>query len=76
MLLSDMVWGCSSVGRAPRSQRGGQRFDPAQLHHSHRLPGTLPNTQFWGISRPARVLCLPPVLPVPEPQSPRKLWEI
>ncbi len=28
-----MVWGCSSVGRAPRSQRGGQRFDPAQLHH-------------------------------------------
>ena len=26
------VWGCSSAGRAPRSQRGGQRFDPAQLH--------------------------------------------
>ena len=26
-------WGCSSAGRAPRSQRGGQRFDPAQLHH-------------------------------------------
>ena len=25
-------WGCSSAGRAPRSQRGGQRFDPAQLH--------------------------------------------
>ena len=24
--------GCSSAGRAPRSQRGGQRFDPAQLH--------------------------------------------
>jgi hypothetical protein len=28
-----LVGGCSSVGRAPRSQRGGQRFDPAQLHH-------------------------------------------
>ena len=27
-------WGCSSAGRAPRSQRGGQRFDPAQLHHT------------------------------------------
>jgi hypothetical protein len=27
-------WGCSSAGRAPRSQRGGQRFDPAQLHQS------------------------------------------
>ncbi len=29
-----MSWGCSSAGRAPRSQRGGQRFDPAQLHHT------------------------------------------
>ena len=26
------TWGCSSAGRAPRSQRGGRRFDPAQLH--------------------------------------------
>src|SRR5882762_7394433 len=26
-------WGCSSVGRAPRSQRGGHRFDPGHLHH-------------------------------------------
>jgi hypothetical protein len=33
-LPSTRVWGCSSVGRAPRSQRGGQRFDPAQLHHT------------------------------------------
>src|SRR5512140_1459906 len=24
-------WGCSSDGRAPRSQRGGRRFDPAHL---------------------------------------------
>src|ERR1700756_1599376 len=27
-------WGCSSAGRAPRSQRGGHRFDPGQLHHT------------------------------------------
>gem|GEM_PF-4176580 len=27
------TWGCSSVGRAPRSQRGGRRFDPVHLHH-------------------------------------------
>jgi len=27
-------WGCSSAGRAPALQAGGQRFDPAQLHHS------------------------------------------
>ena len=26
------MWGCSSAGRAPRSQRGGRRFDPDQLH--------------------------------------------
>ena len=26
-------WGISSAGRAPRLHRGGQRFDPAMLHH-------------------------------------------
>jgi hypothetical protein len=26
------VWGCSSVGRAPRWHRGGRRFEPVQLH--------------------------------------------
>jgi hypothetical protein len=26
------MWGCSSVGRAPALQAGGQRFDPVQLH--------------------------------------------
>jgi hypothetical protein len=25
-------WGCSSAGRAPALQAGGQRFDPAHLH--------------------------------------------
>lgn len=28
----DGDWGHSSVGRAPRSQRGGRRFDPGWLH--------------------------------------------
>ncbi len=28
-----LKWGCSSVGRALRSQCRGQRFDPAQLHY-------------------------------------------
>ena len=26
-------WGCSSIGRAPRSQRGGQGFESPHLHH-------------------------------------------
>src|ERR1051326_2566150 len=26
-------WGCSSAGRAHRSQRGGRRFESAHLHH-------------------------------------------
>ncbi len=28
------AWACSSAGRAPRSQCGGRRFDPVQVHHS------------------------------------------
>jgi hypothetical protein len=28
------MWGCSSVGRAPALQAGGQRFDPVQLHQT------------------------------------------
>lgn len=31
------VWGCSSVGRAPVLQAGGQRFDPANLHQDLKL---------------------------------------
>ena len=29
----DKRWGFSSAGRAPALQAGGQRFDPANLHH-------------------------------------------
>ena len=31
-LRCEPEWGCSSAGRAPALQAGGQRFDPAQLH--------------------------------------------
>ena len=27
------TWGCSSAGRAPALQAGGQEFDPPHLHH-------------------------------------------
>ena len=27
------IWGCSSAGRAPALQAGGQEFDPPHLHH-------------------------------------------
>jgi hypothetical protein len=36
-------WGCSSAGRAPRSQRGGQRFDPAQLHQTPSCSAPFPS---------------------------------
>ena len=35
------AWACSSAGRAPRSQRGGQRFDPAQVHQIYPAVETL-----------------------------------
>ena len=28
------VWGCSSAGRAPALQAGGQEFDPPHLHQT------------------------------------------
>ena len=28
-----MLWGCSSAGRAPALQAGGQEFDSPHLHH-------------------------------------------
>ena len=32
------IRGCSSAGRAPGLQPGGQRFDPAHLHHKNKWP--------------------------------------
>lgn len=28
-----ILWGCSSVGRAPALQAGGQEFESPHLHH-------------------------------------------
>jgi hypothetical protein len=33
LVLTNMVRGFSSAGRAPALQAGGQRFEPAKLHH-------------------------------------------
>ena len=32
-LWKHRTWGCSSAGRAPALQAGGQEFDPPHLHH-------------------------------------------
>jgi hypothetical protein len=32
--VKQLLWGCGSVGRAPRSHRGGQGFESPQLHYS------------------------------------------
>lgn len=32
-----MFWARGSVGRAPRSQRGGREFDPLRVHHLRTL---------------------------------------
>ena len=34
--VSTKIWGCSSAGRAPALQAGGQRFDSAHLHQKRR----------------------------------------
>ena len=31
---STKIWGCSSAGRAPALQAGGQEFDSPHLHHT------------------------------------------
>ena len=37
LLLSSKNWAVSSAGRAPALHAGGQRFDPATVHHEKRL---------------------------------------
>ena len=34
------LWGCSSAGRAPALQAGGQEFESLHLHHGRHKPGT------------------------------------
>ena len=33
---TSLIWGCSSAGRAPALQAGGQEFDPPHLHQRFR----------------------------------------
>ena len=37
-------WGCSSAGRAPALQAGGQEFDPPHLHHFREVEGQVGET--------------------------------
>ena len=66
------TWGCSSVGRAPRSQRGGQRFDPAHLHHVLSTPRAvgrmIPEAGYW----PPRDLALTASSHAIESREPRQ----
>ena len=41
-IIMKKLWGYGSVGRAPRSQRGGQRFESAYLHHKKKDGGCRP----------------------------------
>ena len=34
--VSTKIWGCSSAGRAPALQEGGQEFDSPHLHQGRR----------------------------------------
>ena len=35
--MQGSIWGCSSAGRAPALQAGGQEFDPPHLHLNGRI---------------------------------------
>ena len=35
LIKLNTTWGCSSAGRAPALQAGGQEFDSPHLHHEH-----------------------------------------
>ena len=47
LLFKFEAWGYSSAGRAPALQAGGQRFDPAYLHHMVRFPCYCMGTIFY-----------------------------
>ena len=58
-----MVGGCSSAGRAPALQAGGQRFDPVQLHQLSRSESavnleTCSNISIRVAQQTARILML------------------
>ena len=37
--VKNPIWGCSSAGRAPALQAGGQGFDSLHLHQATRVAG-------------------------------------
>ena len=40
------TWGCSSAGRASRSQRGGRGFESLHLHHGNQTGSVMYRTRF------------------------------
>ena len=42
-------WGCSSAGRAPALQAGGQEFDPPHLHQGRRKTKGRPTPDHKGL---------------------------
>ena len=53
--LISTIWGFSSAGRAPALQAGGQRFDPANLHHFKRLTEVPGNRNFIEFLRSSKM---------------------
>ena len=54
--------GCSSIGRAPRLQRGGQGFESPQLHHWSPRQVQLHSAMFGRFEVCARAVVNPPLL--------------
>ena len=48
MMKMERFRGFSSAGRAPALQAGGQRFDPANLHHTSKEVGDIHGNQIYG----------------------------
>ena len=53
-----LIWGISSVGRAPALQAGGHRFDPDMLHHTLMLHEVGDIDMQHGFVIGDRVICL------------------
>lgn len=51
ILLTLIFRGYGSVGRAPRSQRGGQRFESAYLHQTKKLTHTKVCVSFFFVPK-------------------------
>ena len=51
------IWGFSSAGRAPALQAGGQRFDPANLHHILKRLTEVPSKEETSLSLLERFKC-------------------